>query len=1801
MRNMVLLMLFAAVAVCVARGGETVGEFGSHPSGWENRRVAFIGDSITDPQQTQGQNVYWQYLAKWLNLDAHVFAACGHRWLEMPEHIRKMSSDMGTDVDAVVMLMGTNDYAEGVPLGEWHNLETGDVNWWGKTRKLDRRVPNMDTNTFCGRVNKALSMLKKGWPEAQIIVLTPLKRGYFKCAEDNVQPSEEWPNVSGLRLEDYVRAIKEGASLWSCPVIDLFAESGFTPTLPDDYAKFCRSRENDMLHPNSDGHRRLAELLYFRLRQLPPSFRERRQVQTGDYVLADGWSFRREGESEFRLVRVPHDWGVDYGFLRAGSCPSQGDLPYEGKGLYRRGLDGFSPPPGGRTYLTLDGVQCRSVVRLNGKVVGGRPYGYASETIDITGALTPTGNVLEVEAENVAGSSRWYPGSGIFRDVTVSVCGRDHVHPNTLFIRTLSADSSLARIAVSFEWRGGVSNFTFSVENPRLWSPEHPNVYELELFGRKYRYGIRTAEFDPQRGFFLNGAHRQMRGVCLHHDLGPLGAAFDKDAARRQLALLKEMGCDAIRTTHNPPASAFLDLCDEMGFLVLDEAFDMWEIPKGDYSRFWKDWHERDLRDFVCRDRSHPSVVMWSIGNELGEHAEADPSNAVRIATELSAIVKACDPTRPVSFGCWQHAPMTNGCQRTVDAFGANYLPFRYGQFLLDNPGVGLFGSETCSTVSSRGEYYFPVVATPIKDETDLVRRHAEGVKEMVRGAQVSGYDLWGAHENDYPPDVEFAFQEDNPAVYGEFVWTGFDYLGEPSPCERAGGRSSYFGIFDLAGFPKDRYWLYKSHWRPDVPTAHILPHWTWPGREGAVTPVHVYTSGDEAELFVNGHSQGRQRRAPRQYRFRWDGVRYEPGEICVKTWRNGVPWAEDCVRTAGAPVAVEKSVCRFGNLSFATFSLVDANGTVCPNSDMELTVAADANSRIVALCNGDASSHEDLHGRSMRTFHGLLLAVVEGDASGVRGVTDSLGDECGAEATCDAGAAFRGNRPETWFHIIGGNASKEGLAADIAAIAEAGLGGIQLFHGHSDAGLWPGVTNPVPCMSAQWIDLVKFAETECHRRGLSFKMQNCPGWSMSGGPWITPNTAMRRLVAFPPGERPRFDSDDDYHEIGAVTFPMPDSSNDHELLRVFKNPQQLDHAWAYEPKTNLWGRPCPPGAWHDVMPMTFARPGASRLDMWEAKAGWGLRRFTMSADSTPVRTNGVGNLVFGHVNAKSRNHPAPPEATGWECDKMSPEGFEANWRGYIGKIAAAGVRLDGILIDSWECGAQTWTWKMEEEFERRNGYALRQWLPALFGYVLGSEADTEKFLLDWRNTCSRMIEENYFGTIARLAHANGITAQFESAFGDVIVGDILRYWKYADEPMCEFWSPFDNAKGFVGSHDFKPVLPCVSAAHVYGKRRVSAEALTSFNLTFDENFREWKRNIDRHYGRGVTHIVLHTYTHNPVVGGKPPSTSFGGRIGSPFLREQPWWSYMRDFTDYIAFCGNELERGVPAVDVLMYLGDDVNHKPSESTLLFDNQYKYDYINHDALVSRLAVRDGKLVLPEGTSYRVLWMPEGTFVSDATERRIEELSSCGARIVRGRFAPDWPSPIRSVGYDGRCVDWYQRHDRDEDVFFVAFADGTSRFVFRRGGRTWAVNPLTRREIPVVGGRPCAGEKRIFLAPAEDYPPDAVVRVYRGTFEHDGVNGAVLDLGRVRDWATVKVNGRTAGRLWCAPYACDIADMTKPGKNVIEVEVTSTIYNKLVSDAGKSEADRTTWTMCGPSADAKYADAGLYGPVRLRFLQ
>ncbi|HEX8117427.1 MAG TPA: DUF4982 domain-containing protein, partial [Pyrinomonadaceae bacterium] len=483
-----------------------------------------------------------------------------------------------------------------------------------------------------------------------------------------------------------------------------------------------------------------------------------------------------------------------------------------------------------------------------------------------------------------------------------------------------------------------------------------------------------------------------------------LGAAVNRRAVERQLEILKEMGVNAIRTSHNPPAPQLLDLADKMGFLVMDEAFDAWRRgkKKNDYHLLFDDWHEKDLRAFVRRDRNHASVMLWSTGNEIGEQRSPEGH---KVSEELARIVREEDPTRPVTAGANYTEAGYNGFQKTLDVFGYNYKPQEYGKFREKNPTIPLFASETASTVSSRGEYFFPVEEDKDKGKADF---------------QVSSYDLY-APRWATTPDAEFKGQDEFPFTAGEFVWTGFDYLGEPTPYNADAtnllnfsdpaaqarvseelkslgrilvpSRSSYFGIVDLAGFRKDRFYIYQARWRPDLPMAHILPHWNWPGREGQVTPVHVYTSGEEAELFLNGRSLGRKRRGPFEYRLRWDEVKYEPGELRVVAYKNGKRWAEDSVKTTGPAERLTLKPDRStidadgSDLSFVTVSVVDKSGLVVPRAKNRVHFELSGPGEIVAVDNGDATSHESFQAKERAAYNGLCLVVVRSKAGAAGGI----------------------------------------------------------------------------------------------------------------------------------------------------------------------------------------------------------------------------------------------------------------------------------------------------------------------------------------------------------------------------------------------------------------------------------------------------------------------------------------------------------------------------------------------------------------------------------------------------------------------------------------------------------------------------------------------------------------------------------------------------------------------------------------------------------------------------------------------
>ncbi|MCV2370219.1 beta-galactosidase GalB [Roseateles oligotrophus] len=759
------------------------------------------------------------------------------------------------------------------------------------------------------------------------------------------------------------------------------------------------------------------------------------------------YASRAFDDSGWRLLDLPHDWGVESPFVQA--LPGEtGKLPWHGVAWYRKRLHLTAADAGRRIVLEVDGALSNSAVFCNGRLVGGWAYGYMSFQVDLTGCLQAgADNSLAIRLDNPAGSSRWYPGGGLYRHVWLTRTGAVHVLADQQFVHTPEVSAEKATVAV----RSAVANsspgpvkaaveveifradaqgrpvgaplartrelvhhlkpgalqtfdFNLKLSRPALWDVKSPHRHvavTLVSQGGRLRdrvdtpFGIRQIAFKADDGFHLNGRRVALKGVCMHHDLGALGAAFNVRAAERQLELLREMGVNALRTSHNPPAPELLELTDRMGFVVINELFDTWTQAKKpqDYHQHFPAWSEADARTWVRRDRNHPSVILWSTGNELHELGmKMGPA----VSNRLANIVRSEDPTRLITVGAHDVESGFNGFQKTVGVFGYNYKPHEYARFHRANPTLPLYGSETASTVSSRGEYHFPV--------TD---DKAGG----LTGYHVSSYDLyspWWASS----PDVEFRGQDQNRFVAGEFVWTGFDYLGEPTPFNddatnlfnfhtpeararaaeelaRLGtlqlpSRSSYFGIFDLAGFKKDRFWLYQSRWRPELPSAHILPHWNWPERVGQVTPVHVYTSGDEAELFLNGRSLGRRKKGDGEYRLRWNDVVYEPGELTVVAYWKGQDWARSRVVTTGPAqllqLAADRAEIRADgrDLSFITATVVDQAGRAVPRSKPRLTFTIDGPGELVATDNGDPTDHTSFKSAQRHAFNALALAIVK-------------------------------------------------------------------------------------------------------------------------------------------------------------------------------------------------------------------------------------------------------------------------------------------------------------------------------------------------------------------------------------------------------------------------------------------------------------------------------------------------------------------------------------------------------------------------------------------------------------------------------------------------------------------------------------------------------------------------------------------------------------------------------------------------------------------------------------------------------
>lgn len=786
-----------------------------------------------------------------------------------------------------------------------------------------------------------------------------------------------------------------------------------------------------------------------------------RSGQVDVVSLNEGWTFARYGlqadgtlreepegmyaagwdDSSWRKLDVPHDFAIE-GPFRMDLSGNTGRLPYQGIGWYRKSFVLDSTDADKRIYVDFDGVMAYAQVWLNGQYVGGWPYGYNSFRLDLTPYVRTGGeNLLAVRTDTEKWESRWYPGAGIYRNVWLVKTGQVQVKHWSARMRTACLTESTARLDLSLEVENHLDKDVEAVvkgevyeldstdcfgrrvlrlpaqevrlsarsaqavkledelDDCKRWGIGSPNRYVARLtvsvggqVTDRYDvpFGIRETEFSRQ-GFFLNGRKVALQGVCLHHDLGALGAAFNLSAQERQLRIMQEMGCNAIRTSHNPPAPELLDLADKMGLLVMDEAFDAWARGKRtwDYNKLYNEWHEKDLQAMVRRDWNHPSVIIWSIGNEVMEQRD------VEMTRHLAGIVRELDDTRPVTAGYNNpDGGRDSNAARELDLMGVNYFFGQQARWDEDEryKDMPTVGTETSSCVSTRGVYFMG----------DTLRKDF----------QISSYDLdspgWGCS-----PDRQFATNARFPHLLGEFVWTGFDYLGEPTPYNsdntnllnfrtdpskqeelkkkleelariQPPSRSSYFGIVDLAGFPKDRYYLYQSHWRPELPMAHILPHWNWPDRIGQVVPVHVYTSGTEAELFVNGKSWGRRsKREGQDFRLVWDSVVYQPGSVRVVAYKNGQKWAEDEVQTTGEVRKIRLEADRNSldagsrELAFVTVRLTDKEGRTVPTACCPLKFEVEGAGELVATDNGDPISFTPFQSAEREAFNGLALAIV--------------------------------------------------------------------------------------------------------------------------------------------------------------------------------------------------------------------------------------------------------------------------------------------------------------------------------------------------------------------------------------------------------------------------------------------------------------------------------------------------------------------------------------------------------------------------------------------------------------------------------------------------------------------------------------------------------------------------------------------------------------------------------------------------------------------------------------------------------
>ena len=774
------------------------------------------------------------------------------------------------------------------------------------------------------------------------------------------------------------------------------------------------------------------------------------KIQAQDLNFNESWKFfnaEAKGaeqatfdDSKWRNLSLPHDWAIEgpFDIKYNARC---GGLPFHGTGWYRKSFKMDKAAQGKVVRIEFEGAMYDAYVWVNGQLVGNRPNGYIGFEFDISKHLKYDGsdNIIAVRLKPEDLSSRWYPGAGIYRSVWLKIDEPIHVKQWGTYITTPTVTKEKATIQnetvvenkTDKEIKVKVKQEYFSpdgksvasvdeelviaaqskatsamfvvIKNPQLWDTQTPHLYnavttvsenDKELDSYKTRFGLRSIAFTKD-GFFLNNQKVRFNGVCLHHDNGALGSAVYKRADERKLQIMKDMGVNAIRTSHNPPSRELLDLCDELGLLVLDESFDMWKMPKvpNGYSVFFDQWAERDIKDMLYRDRNHPSIVMWSTGNEILE--QGDKKNGWRVAKMLNDYCKEVDRTRPTTMGMNNYSnPYDNNFAQQVDIAGVNYKPSKYDEIRKNYPELPFYGSETSSCTSSRGVYHLPIE----KYETHP-------------SLHVTSYDIIGPPWA-YPPDIEFHFQEKNPFVMGEFIWTGFDYLGEPTPY---GGKdnstngywnghwpskSSYFGAVDLCGFPKDRFFLYQSQWA-SKPMIHLLPHWNWEGMEGKEIPVYCYTNLDEAELFVNGKSMGRKvkgkdlteikvdfiRYEPKtfqsKYRLSWN-VPYQPGTIKVVGYKNGKAVNEEVITTAGKPAKISLSVDRSEidadgqDLAYVTVKIQDKNGNFCPLADNLVTFDIKGEGTIIGVDNGNQISVESFQGKQRKAFNGLCLAILK-------------------------------------------------------------------------------------------------------------------------------------------------------------------------------------------------------------------------------------------------------------------------------------------------------------------------------------------------------------------------------------------------------------------------------------------------------------------------------------------------------------------------------------------------------------------------------------------------------------------------------------------------------------------------------------------------------------------------------------------------------------------------------------------------------------------------------------------------------